>query len=121
MARRVNGTPEERFWDKVNKSTLSGCWEWMASRMPNRGRNQPYGRFRVGDTIVFAHRWAYRTFVGPIPEGMHVMHQCDNPTCVRPDHLEVGTPKENSADMVRKGRSARGKRGELVVQLSMRF
>lgn len=89
----------DRFWAKVRKS--DGCWEWTASR-GIRG----YGQFRLPRTrqMSGAHRVAYELSVGPIPEGMFVCHHCDNPSCVRPDHLFVGTNSQNILDAVRKGR-----------------
>jgi len=59
---------------------------------------------------IRAHRWAYETFVGPIPDGLGVCHHCDTPSCVRPDHLFVGTQKDNVRDCISKGRFATGER-----------
>ena len=94
-------TVEERFWQKVRVE--DGCWEWTASR-----HYKGYGWFRVGDRMEKAHRVSYLLHHGPIPEGMSVLHKCDNPACVRPDHIFLGTQQENIADMVRKGRVSRG-------------
>ncbi|MEQ8504611.1 MAG: HNH endonuclease signature motif containing protein [Rhodospirillales bacterium] len=70
-----------------------------------------YGVFWDGKRLVRAHRYAYETKVGPIPDGLDLCHSCDNPTCVNPGHLWPGTATENIQDMVRKGRSNR-RRGE---------
>jgi hypothetical protein len=80
---------------------------WTASCIP-----QGYGHFWADGRLVSAHRISYATLVGPIPEGLHVLHHCDNPPCVRPIHLFTGTRADNMADMIRKGRKnpARGER-----------
>jgi hypothetical protein len=91
------------FLAKV-KLAPSGCWEWIGARVASRW---PYGQFRAHGTLVLAHRYAYEEFVGAIPAGMVVMHTCDNPPCVNPDHLAVGTQSDNLRDMARKGRHAR--------------
>lgn len=89
------------FWAKVEKT--DGCWLWTGARNPGRWA---HGRFwfRNG-TSTQAHRYAYQACVGPIPDGMFVCHHCDNPPCVRPDHLYVGTAQDNIDDMWRRGRA----------------
>lgn len=94
-------SPVERFWAKVQKS--EGCWEWMGSRLP-RG----YGRLKTKDGIVYTSRFSWELHFGEIPEGLNVLHECDNPPCVRPDHLFLGTQKQNMQDCANKGRLARG-------------
>ncbi len=83
---------------KVHKT--DSCWEWTAAQ----GR-RGYGVCRIGRERR-AHRASYIMQNGPIPGGLWVLHRCDNPPCVRPDHLFLGTAKDNSQDMSRKGRSA---------------
>ena len=91
---------ENRFWDKVDKS--GDCWVWTAYR--NAGG---YGRVGIrGSTTDGAHRQAWILTYGPIPDGMCVLHRCDNPPCVRPDHLFLGDNAANAADMTAKGRHA---------------
>jgi hypothetical protein len=92
-----------RFLAKVQQS--SGCWEWTAVK--NR---DGYGRLRVNGRMVLAHRLAYTYFIGEIPEGMVLLHTCNNPGCVNPEHLRVGTQAENVAHCIASGRRARGER-----------
>ncbi len=89
----------ERFWKKVRKS--EGCWIWEGCRHPDG-----YGRFWLNGKHQPAHRVAYAITHGPIPEGLWVLHRCDNPPCVRPDHLFLGTSLDNVSDRDRKGRGA---------------
>ncbi len=87
-------TAADRFARHVDKS--GGCWIWTASRNA-RG----YGYFDHG----YAHRFSYTTFVEAIPAGAMVLHRCDNPPCVRPDHLFVGDAADNARDRDSKGRA----------------
>lgn len=77
------------------------CWEWVGSLVKDRGG---YGRFCVGGKTVRAHRWLYQQIHGPVSETDVIMHLCDNPSCVNPAHLRLGTYSENTRDMVAKGR-----------------
>ncbi len=101
--------PVTRFWARVNKTP--GCWEWTGIRTKEgrRKRGPGYGQFMMEwRKIMLAHRYSWILHFGPIPDDMFVCHRCDNPGCVRPDHLFLGTPKENTQDMIRKGRQVRG-------------
>ena len=92
--------PVVRFWAKVQKS--DGCWPWTASvNVAGYGLFNPGGR----SSSVLAHRWAWEQANGSIPTGLFICHHCDTPACVRPDHLFLGTARDNTHDMLRKGRS----------------
>lgn len=94
-----------RFWSKVAISDPLGCWEWTASRGSNTlGHN--YGKVGVDGKNRFAHRVAWVLMYGPVPEGMDVLHRCDNPPCCNPTHLFLGTHTDNMRDRAAKGRSA---------------
>lgn len=89
----------EAFFRLVDTSGGTGaCWNWIGAC--RGGRHNQYGNFRGN----MAHRVSWEMLNGPIPDGRHICHKCDNPKCVRPDHLFVGTNTENSHDMMRKGR-----------------
>lgn len=90
-------TLPERFWAKVERS--KGCWLWKGAKGA-RG----YGVFWRAPFQTSAHRVAWELTYGPIPDGHVVMHLCDNPPCVNPEHLRIGTHLENMADMRAKGR-----------------
>lgn len=92
---------EPRFWERVAKS--SGCWVWT-STLDTGG----YGQLSVNGTLTLVHRISWEMHYGPIPEGVLVLHKCDNPPCVRPDHLFLGDDYANIQDRNSKGRQTRG-------------
>ncbi len=83
-----------RFWDKVDKS--GKCWIWRGSKLKTG-----YGRFHFAGKTITAHRISWMLAHGSIEEGMHVLHKCDNPPCVNPDHLYIGTHTQNMQDKKR--------------------
>lgn len=104
--KRKKKTLAERFWPKVNKT--GGCWLWTGAKYKT-------GYGSIGSEVVRgraikAHRASWEIHFGAIPAGLHVLHKCDTPLCVRPDHLFLGTHQDNMRDMALKGRSTIGDR-----------
>lgn len=91
----------ERFWLKVKKS--AGCWEWCGA-----GSAKGPGNFNPGGRTVSAHRFSWELHYGRVDDGLWVLHKCDNPRCVRPDHLFLGTAQDNVDDMYSKQRAIVG-------------
>jgi hypothetical protein len=89
-----------RFLENVHEH--EGCWIWKGKKF-DRG----YGKFTIRQKTMKAHRVAYLLFVGEIEEGKVICHKCDNPLCVNPEHLWSGTFKQNTQDMMSKGRLSR--------------
>ena len=92
---------KERFWSKVNIKDLLDCWEWTATKTPNG-----YGQFTVDRKKIQTHRLAWEFTYGKIPEGLCVLHKCDNKACVNPAHLFIGTHNDNMQDMIKKNRQS---------------
>lgn len=102
-AAALTNTELKRFWSHV--AIGDGCWEWVGP-IANHGYAVFYAQARRDSS----HRVSYALHYGPIPGGLWVLHRCDNPRCVRPDHLFLGTALDNNADMAAKGRG-RGRVG----------
>ena len=96
---------EERFKDKMSEPDANGCMNWLGCTSEGR-----YGKLTIGSKkdgtkrAESAHRVSYELFIGKIPDGMYVLHKCDNVHCVNPDHLFIGTQMDNIQDMIMKGR-----------------
>jgi hypothetical protein len=94
-------SPEVRFWKQVRKTDK--CWVWT-------GPVHTYGRIYANGAYWMSHRFSWFIHNGPIPNGKYVCHRCDNPPCVRPDHLFLGDALENHQDCVKKNRQVFGER-----------
>jgi hypothetical protein len=104
---------EQRFWKWVDihgpipehRPDLGPCWVWIGHRF----HGKQYGQITINHKAKKAHRVSWEIHFGKIPVGMCVCHKCDNPSCIRPDHLFLGTTQENTRDMINKGRKPSGK------------
>lgn len=94
---------DARFDRFVEMVPLAGCWLWVGASSKNGG----YGKFWNGEKYESAHRYSFRKKYGAIEKGMHVLHRCDVPSCVNPDHLFLGTQQDNINDAIQKGRHNR--------------
>lgn len=96
-------TEEEKLRHRLYRYAVLGdiesCWLWVGTT-----NNKGYGQLKINKKNTGAHRVSYMVHIGPIPEGMFVLHQCDNPACINPYHLFLGTHADNMRDKVQKGR-----------------
>lgn len=97
---------KKRFWAKVDKEHPSGCWMWLGCR----GKyNDGYGSISFDGRIIITSRFSWFIHFGAPPDDLCVLHTCDTPGCVRPDHLFLGTQQDNARDRCAKGRQAKQK------------
>jgi len=103
--KRIRKTIEQRFWEKVDVKGLLDCWEWTSRSIRGHG----YGFICINQKKISAHRLSYEMAYGKIPEGLLVLHSCNNKKCVNPAHLRIGTNQDNADDRmnIRKKRSNR--------------
>ena len=92
-------TAQERFETKFSKAEDGDCWNWVASK-----DRHGYGMLWFDGRLQVSSRVAYQLYVGKIPSGLCILHHCDNPACVNPDHLFLGTQADNVQDCENKGR-----------------
>lgn len=102
----------DRFMAKVRKT--ASCWLWTGAKNGGDNKTKKYGMLQENYRMKYAHRWIWEYFNGGIPAGLCVMHTCDNPICVNPAHLKLGTQAENIHDRDAKGRN--GNKGREVTQ-----
>lgn len=96
----MNAATKKRFINNINDVVFTNCWEWVAST-----DGTGYGMFYINGKIVKAHRASWQLYFGEIPPSMLVLHKCDNRKCINPRHLFLGNHKDNSQDMIKKGRN----------------
>ncbi len=101
------GTPNERFWNMV--ITGDSCWKWKGAT-----GQKGHAIFSLNQRAIRAHRYSFEIHFGPVPKGMQVCHTCDNPPCTNPEHLFLGTNKDNVDDMVSKKRHTFGSRNPMA-------
>lgn len=111
LQQQFHGLTEKERFERWYSKAPNGCWLWLGSTKtrPDRPKKEWHGQWRNAEArIELSNRAAWRLYVGPIPQGVQVLHRCDDPRCVNPDHLFLGTQADNVADMWDKGRGRPG-------------
>lgn len=102
------------FWDKVQTGGWDECWLWLGAK-----NKDGYGNVWVDGKCMLAHRAVWEREKFAIGEGLYVLHRCDNPSCVNPNHLFLGTQKDNVRDCAEKGRRNQARYGPRIMKLSL--
>jgi hypothetical protein len=113
MGMKPKSWDKDKFRNYWALAFHTGCWVWLGRKYPNT-----YGRIGYMGSEICAHRLSWILHKGPIPYGLWVLHKCDNPQCVNPDHLFLGTHRDNEDDKVRKGRQMHAE-GHYAAKLSL--
>lgn len=103
--RDIAKPPFKRLLSNYIANDITGCWEWCGS-ITNSG----YGQIKVFGKMMAAHRYSFALHKGPIPDGMEILHECDNKICINPNHLVSGTHKQNMSDAAARGLIAKGEK-----------
>lgn len=104
-----DGSAGKNFWAQIKKT--STCWPWMGSR-----NDKGYGHIQINKRHIYVHRFIWMWFNGAIPDGLEVCHKCDNPSCLNPKHLFLGSHADNMNDCARKGRNGNAKLTEWDIR-----
>jgi len=116
MGKVLYPTLKDAIESRVEMIPGVSCWAWNGIYSTNG-----YGMFNRRKKMILAHRGSYEAFNGSIQKGMYVCHTCDNKWCVNPNHLFLGTPKDNMTDKVRKNRQSRGEKHSASFRLSPKY
>lgn len=123
---RPKNTKEQKivaFWKRVDRRGNNDCWNWIGwiQKLP-KGQGGGYGKFSLSKyKTCLPHRFSYELANGPIPKGMLVCHKCDNRACCNPEHLFLGSHKDNTQDAVKKGHMPSGEKAPMAKLTDVQF